>query len=451
MASFTNNVSSLKGANKPLLSFWKIWNISFGFLGVQIGYSLQNANTSRILSAIGADPHHLSLFWLAAPLAGFFVQPIVGMSSDKTWTKLGRRIPFILGGSVVSALAMFFMPNSEHFATLLPPLLFGALMLLLMDTSFNVTMQPFRALVSDMLPETQRNKGYAIQSFLINAGAVVGSILPFFLTWIGVANEPQAGEKVAPTVIWAFYFGGGALLLSVLWTSFRTKEYPPDEYNKYNNIDSTEVVEKVSFITLLKNIPTTMMQLAVTQFFSWFSLFLMWVYTTQAIAQNIWHTLPADSKSKEFNEAGNWTGVIFAAYSVFAALYSLVLTPLADKFGRKNTYMLSLLAGGIGLMSIELITDKNWLFLPMVGVGIAWAAILALPYAILSSSLPARQTGVYMGIFNATITIPQIAAGLLGGFVLSAVGDKAINVIVLSGASMVVAGICAKLIIKTKE
>lgn len=446
--AFSTNTGAASSAAKPKLNFWQIWNISFGFLGVQIGYSLQNANTSRILSAIGADPHHLSLFWLAAPLAGLIVQPIVGLSSDKTWTRLGRRIPFILGGSIVSAAAMFFMPNSEQFASLLPPLLFGATMLLLMDTSFNVTMQPFRALVSDMVPESQRNQGYSIQSFLINAGAVVGSLLPFLLTWYGVANEPAPGAKVAPAVIWSFYFGGGALLLSVLWTSFRTKEYPPEEYARYNNIDAEEPV-KMKFIDLLKNIPPTMWQLSITQFFSWFSLFLMWVFTTQGIAQNIWGT--TDPTSKEFNEAGNWTGVIFAAYSVFAALFSLVLTRLADRFGRKNTYMLSLLAGGVGLLSMVFVKDKNVLFLSMVGVGIAWAAILAMPYAILSSSLPPQQTGVYMGIFNATITIPQIVAGLLGGVALTALGSNAINVIGLAGASMALAGILAKFVIKGGE
>ena len=331
---------------KPLLSFSQIWNMSFGFMGVQIGYSLQNANTSRILSAIGADPHNLSLFWLAAPLAGLFVQPIVGLSSDKTWTKLGRRIPFILGGAIVSALAMFFMPNSEHFAQLFPAVFFGAMMLLFMDVSFNVTMQPFRALVSDMVSDEQRNKGYSIQSFLINVGAVIGSLLPFLLTNVfHVANEPGAGQKVAPTVIWAFYFGGGVLLLSVLWTALRTKEYPPEEYAKYNNLEN-EVEEKVSFLDLLKNIPTTMKQLAITQFFSWFALFLMWVYTTQGIAEHVWGT--SDAHSKEFNEAGNWTGVIFAAYSVFAALFSLAITPLANKYGRKNIYMFSLILGGLG-------------------------------------------------------------------------------------------------------
>ena len=433
---------------KPLLSFWQIWNISFGFLGVQIGYSLQNANTSRILSAIGADVHHLSYFWLAAPLAGLFVQPIVGLSSDKTWTRLGRRIPFILGGAIVSALAMFSMPNSEHFAQLFPAVFFGAMMLLFMDVSFNVTMQPFRALVSDMVDESQRNKGYSIQSFLINVGAVFGSLLPFLLTWWGIANEPEAGQKVAPTVIWSFYIGGAVLLASVLWTSFRTKEYPPEEYAKYNNLEEkeNENPEKVSFFTLIKNVPNAMKQLAVTQFFSWFALFLMWVYTTQGIAQNIWGT--TDATSNAFNEAGNWTGVIFAAYSVFAALFSLVITPLADKYGRRNVYVVSLILGGLGLLSMLFIKDKNLLFLPMIGVGIAWAAILALPYAILSSKLPAKQTGVYMGIFNATITIPQIAAGLLGGVLLSALGGTAINMVALAGVSMAVAGISALLVIK---
>jgi maltose/moltooligosaccharide transporter len=442
---------STKGSSKlkPMLNFWSIWNISFGFLGVQIGYSLQNANTSRILSAIGADPHHLSLFWLAAPIAGLVVQPIVGLSSDKTWTRLGRRIPFIMGGAIVSAAAMFFMPNSERFATLVPPLLFGATMLLLMDTSFNVTMQPFRALVSDMVPETQRNKGYAVQSFLINAGAVVGSLLPFALTAMGVANEPAPGDKVAPTVIWSFYFGGAALLLSVLWTSFRTKEYPPDLYAMYNNLDDAAQQEKIGFLNALGGVPKVMMQLAVTQFFSWFALFLMWVYTTNGIAQSIWAT--TDPKSKAFNDAGNWTGVIFAAYSVFAAIYSLALTSIANKLGRKNTYMASLIAGGISLMSMVFIKDKYVLFVPMIGVGIAWAAILAMPYAILSSSLPPKQTGVYMGIFNATITIPQIVAGLIGGVALTALQGNAIYVIGLAGASMLLAGLLAKVVIKTND
>jgi len=424
---------------KPLLSFWQIWNMSFGFLGVQIGYGLQTGNTSRILSALGADVEHLSLFWLAAPLAGLIVQPIVGLSSDKTWTRLGRRIPFILGGAIVSAIAMFFMPNSEFFTYILPPMFFGAFMLLLMDSSFNVTMQPFRALVGDMVGESQRNKGYSIQSFLINMGAVVGSLLPFVLTWLGVANVPSPGEKVAPSVIWAFYFGGGALLLTVIWTTFRTKEYPPKEYEEYNDI-TIEEKSRTSFLSTLKDIPLTMWRLAIVQFFSWFALFLMWVFTTNGVAQNVWHTLPGDSKSLDFNEAGNWVGIIFACYSVVAALFSLVMGNIATKFGRKPTYMISLILGGLGLISMVFIHNKFGLIFSMVGIGIAWAAILAMPYAILSAALPASKMGVYMGIFNATITVPQIAAALLGGVILSLVGGTSIMMLGVAGVSMLIAG-----------
>jgi maltose/moltooligosaccharide transporter len=318
-----------------------------------------------------------------------------------------------------------------------------------MDTSFNITMQPFRGLVSDMVPESQRNLGYSVQTFLINTGGVIGALLPTILTWLGMVNKPLDGNKVAPTVVWAYYIGGTVLLLSVLWTAFRTKEYPPEEYAKYNNLEEETV--KMSFRDLLRNIPSTMWQLAVTQFFSWFALFLMWVYTTNGIAQTVWHCLASDSTSADFNAARNWTGVLTAVYGVVAALFSLVLTPLANKLGRKNIYALSLVIGGIGLISMIFISDKNLLFIPMIGVGIAWAGILAMPYAILSSTLPPRQTGVYMGIFNATITIPQIAAGLLGGLALFLVGEKAINVIGLAGISMVLAGVFAKTVIQSKE
>ncbi len=425
---------------KPHLSFWSIWNMSFGFMGVQIGYSLQNGNTSRILSALGADVHHLSYFWLAAPLAGLIVQPIIGLFSDKTWTPLGRRIPYILLGAIISALAMFFMPNSEFFTYILPPLFFGAFMLLFMDTSFNITMQPFRALVGDMVSEEQRNQGYAVQSFLINAGAVVGSLLPYFLTSVGVSNIPAEGEKVAPTVIWAFYLGGAILLLSVLWTSFRTREYSPEEYLKYNDSKQVEP-KKSSFITLLKEIPDTMWRLAIVQFFSWFSLFMMWVYTTPGVAQNVWNTVAGDSTSAAYNEAGNWVGVIFAVYSIFGAIFSIIMARIANRVGRKKTYMLALLAGGAGLVSMIFIQNQYGLLVSMIGIGIAWAAILAMPYAILSAALPSDKMGVYMGIFNATITIPQIAAGLLGGLVLTLVGGKAILMLGIAGLSMVIAGL----------
>jgi maltose/moltooligosaccharide transporter len=382
----------------------------------------------------------LSYFWLAAPLTGLLVQPIIGLMSDSTWTRFGRRIPFILLGAVISALAMFFMPNSEFFAYLLPPLFFGAMMLIFMDTSFNITMQPFRALVGDMVSEEQRNQGYSIQSLLINAGAVIGSLLPFVLTWIGVSNEPNvaAGEKVAPTVIWAFYFGGGALLLSVLITALTTKEYPPEEFKKYNNIEKEEKI-KTPFKQLLKDIPSTMLRLAIVQFFSWFALFIMWVFTTSGIAQNVWNTLPTDSISKEFNAAGNWTGVIFAGYSLFAFLFSMVMARIANKYGRRATYMFSLLAGAIGLTSMIFIHNQYLLLVSMVGVGIAWAAILAMPYAILSASLPPSKMGVYMGLFNATITIPQIGAGLLGGIILTTLGGHAILMLGVAGISMLLA------------
>ncbi len=426
---------------KPNLSFFQIWNLSFGFLGVQIGYSLQNGNTSRILSALGADVHELSYFWLAAPLAGLVVQPIVGLSSDKTWTRLGRRIPFILGGAIASAIAMFFMPNSEFFAHIVPAVFFGGFVLLFMDTAFNVTMQPFRALVGDMVNEEQKNLGYSIQSFLINAGAVLGSLLPYLLTAWGVANVPEAGQKVADSVVWSFYIGGGILLLTVLWTTFTTKEYAPKEYEQYNQVTEAEKGRKQDIISLLKEAPTAFWQLGAVQFFSWFSLFLMWVYTTSGIAQNVWGTSPDDATSAAFNEAGNWTGVIFAVYSFFAAIYSLFIPKIATAIGRKNTYLYSLVLGGLGLLSMVFIHNQYWLFLSMLGVGIGWAAILAMPYAILSGALPASKMGVYMGLFNGTITIPQIAAGVLGGVILMLVGNSAVWMLGVAGLSMIIAGL----------
>jgi maltose/moltooligosaccharide transporter len=265
-------------------------------------------------------------------------------------------------------------------------------------------------------------------------------LLPFILTWIGISNIPAAGEKVAPTVIWAFYIGGGVLLLSVLWTSFRIKEYPPEEYRKYNQIKQVET-KKSSFVSLIKGIPVTMWRLAIVQFFSWFALFMMWVYTTPGVAQNVWKTVAGDSVSAGYNEASNWVGVIFAGYSLFGALFSLIMARLANRLGRKTVYMLSLLAGGAGLISMVFIHNQYGLIFSMLGIGIAWAAILAMPYAILSAALPQDKMGVYMGIFNATITIPQIAAGLLGGVVLSLIGGRAILMLGVAGLSMVVAGI----------
>jgi maltose/moltooligosaccharide transporter len=428
---------------KPNLSFWQIFNLSFGFLGVQIGYSLQNGNTSRILEALGADVHSIGYFWLAAPIAGLVVQPIIGLSSDKTWTRLGRRIPFILIGAIISALAMFFMPNSGNFVNLVPALVFGAVMLLLMDTSFNITMQPFRSLVGDMVNDEQKNLGYSLQSALINFGAVFGSLLPWILAKLDVANVPGEGEKVADSVIWSFYIGGAILLLSVFWTVFKTKEYPPKGHALYNGIDleTVDKKEKSNILKLISTAPKIFWQLGLVQFFSWFSLFLMWVYTTRAIANQVWGDAALDPKSLEFNEAGDWTGVLFAFYSAVAAVFALLIPTVAKAIGRKKTYSYSLLLGGLGLMSMFLIHDKTLLLLSMVGVGFAWAAILAIPYAMLSSSLPAEKMGVYMGLFNGTITIPQIAAGLLGSTLIALFGGSPITIIVISGLSMAIAGI----------
>ena len=467
---------------QPNLSFWQIWNVSFGFLGVQFGFALQNANVSRILSDLGADLHSLSLYWLVAPIMGLIVQPWVGAASDQTWGRLGRRRPFILAGAIAAAIGMLLMPNAPLFVAIMAPMLFGAMMLALMDASFNVCFQPFRSLVSDMVPNGQRNVGYSVQSLLINIGAVIGSILPFVLTnVIGLENTAKAGE-VAPSVVWAFYLGATVLLGSVLWTVFRTKEYAPEDYARYKGLEDEDTQpnkaplgERLSnFFKLVANMPSTMKQLAVVQFFSWFSLYIMWVYTTPAITQHIWavdkvwfdpaylstvQMVPqhiADAKGA----AGDWVGILFAGYSVFAALFSIVLARLADRFGRKLVYSLSLAAGGLGYLSFSLFQDFNQvsvnllitevtvpvgavnLLIPMIGVGIAWAAILAMPYAMLAGSLPARQTGVYMGIFNYTVAMPQIIAGVSAGWILSNVfANEAIYIIMVAGGSMLAGAI----------
>jgi maltose/moltooligosaccharide transporter len=414
--------------------------MSFGFLGVQIGYSLQNGNASRILSALGAHVETLSYFWLAAPITGMIIQPLIGHWSDRTWTRFGRRIPFIVGGSILAAASMFFMPNSGSFAHIMPILLFGALMLVLMDASFNITMQPFRALVGDKVNESQRNTGYAIQSFLINVGAIIGSLLPFILAKVGVQNVPDPGKTVAPSVIWSFYIGGSILLLSVLFTAFTTKEYPPETYKEASGQNEAAAV-KTNWQSIWKELPPVMLQLALVQFFSWFALFLMWVYTTPGVAQNVWNTPPTDSVSAAYNEAGNWVGVIFAVYSLFAAIYATFMARLANRFGRKTVYGFSLMMGGLGLISMVFIHQPMGLIYSMIGVGIAWAAILAMPYAILSAAIPSDKMGVYMGIFNITITVPQIAAGLLGGLILSLVAGKAIMMLGVAGLSMLIAAL----------
>lgn len=462
---------------KPRLSFWQIWNVSFGFLGVQFGFALQNANASRILSDLGADLQSLSLYWLVAPIMGLLIQPLVGSASDRTWNKLGRRNPYILAGGIAAAIGMILMPNSDALAMFITPLLFGAMMLAVMDAAFNLAFQPFRALVSDMVPAEQRNVGYSIQSFLINIGGVLGSIAPFVLTnVIGLENTAEAGS-VAPSVIWAFYIGASVMLGSVLWTVFRTKEYAPGT-NGLALLDEdqqkTILVKLSDFFGLMKTMPTTMKRLIPVQFFSWFALFILWVYTMPAITQHIWGveakwfdpvylesigTIPAHIAQAK-GTAGDWVGIIFAAYMFFAAIASLVMAKVANKIGRKITYSVSLLAGGLGYLSIMLMQNPELvmvnlgitqievpqgavsLLLPMIGIGMAWAAILAMPYAILADSLPAKQTGVYMGIFNFTIAAPQIVSGIFTGWILTSVfDDQAIYIIMMAGAAMILAAL----------
>lgn len=437
---------------QPRLSFWQIWNLSFGFLGVQFGFALQNANASRILSNLGADLHSLSLFWLVAPVMGLLIQPVVGAASDKTWTRIGRRSPYILGGAIFSMIAMYFMPNAPNVISAggVGALIFGAVMLAIMDGSFNVTFQPFRALVADMTPEEQRNIGYSVQSFLINVGAVIGSALPFILTALGVQNDAPAGE-VADSVIWSFYLGGSILLLSVLVTVFKTKEYPPEKFDEYNNITAEDKEKKESIFSLLKNLPTTMKQLALVQLLSWFPLFLMWVYATPAIAQHYWNTPIGDASSAAYNEAANWVGICFAAYSLFAALFSIIMPWFIRKTSRKIVYSFALVFGGIGYISTYFFHDQYMLLVSMVGIGFAWAAILAMPYAILSGVLPAKSMGVYMGLFNLTVVIPQIISGVFGGTILKVFfHEQAIYILVLAGVLMLF-GSVSVFFIKTQE
>jgi len=446
----------------PKLSFWQIWNLSFGFLGVQFGFALQNANASAILTSLGADPHNLSFFWLVAPIMGLVVQPVVGAASDRTWTSIGRRSPYILGGAIVSMIAMFFMPNAPLIMKVggVGALIFGVLMLALMDGSFNVTFQPFRALVADMTPEKQRNLGYSVQSFLINAGAVIGSALPFLLTKFGIENVAEAG-KVAPSVIWSFYIGGALLLLSVLVTVFKTKEYPPAEFEAYKNITQEDKDKKESFFTLLKNMPNTMKQLSIVQMFSWFPFFLLWVYAATAISQHYFNVpinFNANTETdatvrKAFGDAVTWVSVCFAVYSLAAALYSIAIPKLISLTNRKTIYAFSLFAGGLGLLSMFLFQDKNMLIVSMIGIGIAWAGILAMPYMILSDAIPAKRIGVYMGLFNLTVVVPQILSGIFGGPILKRIFDgHGIHIMVLAGVIMLIGSISVFFInTKTQE
>src|SRR5688572_872445 len=358
---------------RPRLKYWQIWNMSIGFFGIQFGFALKNGNASRILSTFGAEVEHLSLFWLAAPLTGMIIQPIIGHYSDHTWTALGRRRPYFLSGAIVASIALMFMPNSDILLGILPPLYVGAGILMIMDASFNVSMEPFRALVADLLPSDQRTLGFSVQTILIGFGAVIGSLLPPVLAYLGVAKTAEPGE-VPFNVTLSFYVGATIFLLAILWTVITTKEYPPEKY-----IQGEPPIKGLSQIFGdFKNMPKTMKQLGIVQFFSWFALFSMWVFTTPAIATHVYHVPLDDHSSATYQDAGNWVNVIFAVYNGVSMLYAFVLPAIARKFSRKTAHAISLTAGGIGLISIYFVQDPSLLILSMVGVGMAWASILAM-------------------------------------------------------------------------
>lgn len=428
---------------KPNLRKADIWNMSMGFLGIQMGFALQNANASRILQTFGADVEHLSWFWLVAPITGMIVQPIVGHYSDNTWTRLGRRRPYFLAGAVLASLGLILMPNAGLFAAFIPALWVGAGMLMIMDASFNIAMEPFRALVADKLPSSQRTLGFSVQTVLIGIGAVVGSWLPYILAE-GFGWGKTAGEGEIPlNLIISFVVGAAILLGSILWTVVTTTEYSPEELEEFDSQElENEVVEeeKPSLVHIFRDfasMPETMKQLGLVQFFSWFALFSMWVFTTPAIAEHVFGVAKGDTSSPLFQEAGNWVGVIFGVYNAVSAVFAFFLPKIAASMGRKKTHAISLALGGLGLISIYFIQDKYWLLLSMVGIGIAWASILAMPYAILADSIPAKKMGVYMGIFNFFITFPQIVNGIIGGPIVKYLyGGQAIWALVSAGVFM---------------
>ncbi len=421
--------------------------MSVGFLGIQMGFALQNGNASRILQTFGADTHELSWFWVVAPLTGMIVQPIIGHFSDNTWNKLGRRRPYFLVGAIIASLGLLFMPNAAILSSIIPVLWIGAGLLMVMDASFNIAMEPFRALVADKLNSQQRTIGFSVQTVLIGVGAVIGSWLPYALgNWFGVATEANPKE-VPQNVIWSFIIGAIVLISAILYTIITTPEYSPDENAKFEDADTDLYtdLDKEFFKNIKKsilNMPLTMKQLGLVQFFTWFGLFGMWVNTTPAIAQHTYGLPSSDVTSATFNEAGNWVGIIFGIYNFVAMLYAFLLPIIAGKIGRKMTHMVSLFCGGLGLIAMYFIKDPNFLIASMVGVGIAWASILAMPYAILAGSIPLKKMGIYMGIFNLFITVPQIVNSVAGGFLVRDLfGKQPIYMLVLAGISLIIAGI----------
>ena len=431
--------------HKPNLSFWKLWNLSFGFFGVQIAYALQSGNISRIFRTLGADPHSLSFFWILPPLMGILVQPIVGTLSDKTWCRFGRRIPYLFIGAAVAVAVMCLLPNSGSLGLgISAVMIFGLLMLMLLDTSINMAMQPFKMLVGDMVNEEQKAKAYSIQSFLCNAGSVVGFLFPFVLTWIGIKNI--APEGIVPdSVIWSFYIGAAILILCVIYTTSKVKEWPPQEYEDYNGkAEDKGKDEGGNWITLLKNAPSTFWKVGLVQFFCWAALLYMWTYVVDAIAETVWNS--TDSASEAYQTAGNWTGVLYAIQAMGSVVWATILPRFSNT---KIAYACSLILGGIGFALIPFVPNQYAQIVPFLLIGCAWAAMLAMPFTFVTNALQGYgHMGAYLGLFNGTICLPQIIAAICGGSILSMVGGHPSTMMIVSGVLLVIGGCCVSFIKK---
>lgn len=410
------------------LSFWKLWNLSFGFFGVQIAYALQNANISRIFATLGADPHSLSYFWILPPLMGIIVQPIVGTLSDRTWCRFGRRIPYLFIGAAVAVAVMCLLPNAGSFGMAVgTAMIFGLFSLMFLDTSLNMAMQPFKMLVGDMVNEKQKSVAYSIQSFLCNSGSLVGYVFPFIFTALGIANEAPKGV-VPDSVIYSFYIGAAILILCVLYTSFKVKEWNPQEYAEYNERKPEVEEQKAGWITLLRNAPTMFWKVGLVQFFCWAAFMYMWTYTNGTIAETVWQT--TDTASAQYQEAGNWVGVLFFWQAIGSVIWAMLLPKIPNG---KLAYAVSLLIGAAGFAALPFIADKNLLIIPFLLIGCAWAAMLAMPFTFVTNALEGYgHKGAYLGLFNGTICLPQIAAAAVGGTVLSMVGSHQFNMMLVA-------------------
>lgn len=428
------------------LSFRALTDLSFGFFGVQIAYALQNANISRIFATLGADPHDLSFFWILPPLMGMLVQPIVGTLSDRTWTRFGRRIPYLFVGSAVAVVVMCLLPNAGAFAlSVSAAMIFGLVALMFLDTSINMAMQPFKMLVGDMVNEKQKSLAYSIQSFLCNAGSLAGYVFPFIFTWIGISNV--APEGVVPdSVVYSFYIGAAILILCVVYTMMRVKEMPPKEYAEFHEIKVTEEKRQShSWLTLLRKAPTAFWSVGLVQFFCWSAFLYMWTYMPGGIAEISWST--TDVTSEGYQEAGNWVGILYAVQAIGSVIWATAIPRFKNT---KMAYVVSLLIGAVGFASIMFISDKYLLFIPLLLIGCAWAAMLALPFTLLTNALKGSDSmGAYLGLFNCTICLPQIVAAVVGGSLLSLVGGSQATMLTISGVLLTI-GAASVYFIKSK-